>query len=323
MPSARIVIPDDDPVFYGRPDHPQIERLRSYGEVVYHGVRPADLDELYGRMAEADAVINVRGYSKFTEEAFARLPRLKMVSVVGTGVDNFDLAAASRHGVAVCNTPGINYQAVAELALGLTLAVARHLPIADRQMRQGLWIQERGPELAGKTVGILGLGLIGQRFAQICTALGMRVIAWSFNQDPARAAACGVELVDRDELFRQADVVSLHIRSTPETLGFVGRRELALMKPTAILVNTARGAVVDAEALRDALVERRIFGAGLDVHVPEPYPLEQNIFKDLDNVVLLPHLGGSSWEAAERTQQMTVDNVIAFLEGRPEHVVNP
>ena len=323
MPPVRIVIPDDDPVYYGSPDHPQFERLRAYGEVVHYGTRPADLEELYRRLADADAAINVRGYSKFTEETFARAPRLKMVSVVGTGVDNFDLAAASRHGVTVCNTPGINYQSVAELGLGLLLAVARNLPISDRRMRQGIWQQDKGPELAGKTVGLLGLGLIGQRFAEMCGALGMRVIGWSFRHDPERAAACGVELVERDEVFRQADIVSLHIRATPETRGFVGRRELSLMKPTAILINTARGAVVDAEALRDALVERRIFGAGLDVHVPEPYPLKQNIFKDLDNVVLLPHLGGSTFESAERTQQLTVDNIIAFLEGRPENVVNP
>jgi phosphoglycerate dehydrogenase-like enzyme len=225
--------------------------------------------------------------------------------------------------VTVCNTPGVNSVAVAELALGLMLAAARHIRLGDRWMRDGLWQQERGPELRGKTLGLIGLGMIAQRLAELGRGIGMSVIGWSFTPNPERAAALGIELVERDEVFRRADVVSLHVRSTPETRGFVGARELALMKPSAILVNTARGAVVDAPALREALLAGQIAGAGLDVHVPEPHTLEANLFKDLDNVVITPHLGGSSYEASVRTQRMTVDNIIAFLEGRPVNVANP
>ena len=321
MARPKIVIPDDDPVAYGGMDNPDLQRLTECGEVVYYGTRPADRAEFFRRIADADALINVRGYSKFDDETFEHAPRLKLVSVLGVGTDNVDLEAARRHGVTVTNTPGSNYESVAEMALALALAVARTIPLSDRRMREGIWQQVRGPRLAGRTAGVVGLGLIGRHFARICQGLGMRTIGWSWSNDPERAAACGVELVERDELFRQADVVSLHLRSTPEARGFVGRRELALMKPTAILVNTARGAVVDQEALYETLKERRIFGAGLDVHVPEPLPLELNIFKDLDNVVLMPHGGGSTWEAAAKTQQMPVDNIIAFFAGRPENVV--
>ena len=321
MPHPRIVIPDDDPVAYGSIDHPDLRRLTDIGEVVYYGTRPADRAEFFRRIADADALINVRGYSKFDEETFANAPKLKHVAVLGVGIDNVDVEAARRHGVTVTNTPGANFESVAEIAMGLVLAVARTIPLSDRRMREGIWQQVRGPRLYGRTAGIVGLGIIGRHFARICQGFGMRTIGWSRSQDPQRAAECGVEMVERDELFRQADVVSLHLASTLETRGFVSHHELSLMKPTAILVNTARGAVVDAPALYECLKEHRIFGAGLDVHVPEPYPLEQNIFKDLDNVVLMPHGGGSTWEAAAKVQQMPVDNLIAFFQGNPTNVV--
>lgn len=319
----KIVIPDDDPAFYGAANHPELGRLEAYGEVRWYGTRYPDREEFFRRCAEAEVVVNVRGYSKFDEEALERLPRLKLVSVVGTGTDNVDLAAARRRDVTITNTPGVNSGAVAELALGLMLSTARHIALGDRWMRAGLWQQRRGPELRGRTLGLVGVGLIAQRLAHLARGIGMQVIGWSFTQDPERAAAAGIELVERDDVFRRADVVSVHVRSTPETRGFVGRRELKLMKSSAILINTARGAVVDAPALREALVEGSIAGAGLDVHLPEPLPPDQNLFKDLDNAVITPHLGGSSFEAATRTQQVTVDNVIAYLEGRPEHVANP
>jgi phosphoglycerate dehydrogenase-like enzyme len=322
MASVNIVIPDDDPPYYDSAEHPQLRRLEAYGKVIYHGTRFADRAEFFRRIEPADVILNVRGYSKFDEEGLAAAPRLKMISIVGRGTDNVDLAAAKRRGVVVSNTPGTNHITVVETALGLMLAVMRKIPISDRRLREGTWREERGPELYDKTLGVLGLGIIGARMAELGRALGMRVIAWSFTHDLTRAAAVGAELVERDEVFRQADVVSVHVLSTAETHGFVGRRELALMKPTAYLINTARGAVVDADALRCALLDGRIAGAGLDVHVPEPLPLKENRFADLDNVVITPHLGGSSWEAVERMRVMTVENAIAFLKGRPVNVVN-
>ena len=320
---VQIVIPDDFPPAYGSAEQEDLRRLAPYGPVTLYDTRFADRAEFFRRIAPAHVVINVRAYSLFDDEALAQAPNLRMISILGTGTDNVDLEAAARRGVVVTNTPGVGAPSVAELSLGLMLAVTRAIPQSDARLRAGTWQHVEGPELEGKTLGLLGLGLIGQRFARLGQGLGMRVIGWSWRQDPERAAAAGVELVERDELFRQADVVSIHLRNSPEARGLVGRRELALMKPTAYLINTARAAIVDQDALVEALRERRIAGAGLDVFLQEPLPPEANPFKDLDNVVLMPHAGAVTREANARSRKMPVDNIIAFLEGRPEHVVNP
>lgn len=319
-----IVIPDDFPPMYASVDQVDLVRLRPYGAVRLHTTRAADRSELFTRLAPAEVVINVRAYTALDDEAFSHAPRLRMVSILGTGTDNVDLAAASRRGITVTNTPGVGAPSVAELTLALMLALVRAIPLSDARVRQGAWQHVEGPELAGKTLGLLGLGAIGAYVARLARALGMHVIAWSFAHDPARAERLGVELIaERDEVFRRADVVSVHLRNTPEVRGLVGGRELALMKPGAYLINTARGALVDEAALADALRVRRIAGAALDVFTEEPLPPGRNHFVDLDNVILTPHTGAVTREANARSRAMPVDNIIAFLEGRPEHVVNP
>lgn len=323
MPDVQIVVPDDYPVMYGGSEQEDLQRLRTYGPVIVHGSRFADRSEFFERIAPAEVIINVRAYSLFDEEALERAPRLKLISILGTGTDNVDLSAATRRGVAVCNTPGVGAVSVAELALGLMLAVARGIPLSDRRLRSGIWQHDEWPDLDGKTLGLLGLGAVGQRFARLGAALGMRIIAWSYRYDRERAAACGAELVERDDVFRQADVVSVHLRNTEDARGSVGARELALMKPVAILINTARAVIVDQDALIEALRQGRIAGAGLDVYLQEPLVIEVNPFKDLDNVVLMPHAGAATRESNARQRTMPVDNIIAFLEGRPAHIVNP
>jgi phosphoglycerate dehydrogenase-like enzyme len=208
------------------------------------------------------------------------------------------------------------------LTIGLMLATVRAIPLSDGRVRKGEWQHVEGPELEGKTLGLLGLGAIGSRVARMGRGLGMRVIAWSVTRDEARAAQLGVDRVSsRDEVFERADVVSVHLRNTPEMRGVVGARELALMKPTAYVINTARGALVDAEALAAAVRAGKLAGAGLDVFTEEPLPVERNPFRDLPNVVLTPHLGAVTREANARSRAMPVDNIIAFLEGRPQNVV--
>jgi D-3-phosphoglycerate dehydrogenase len=317
-----IVIPDDFPPTYGSLDQADLRRLAPHGTVVLHTSRSAARGELFARLADADVVINVRSYTALDDEAFAHAPRLRMVSILGTGTDNVDLAAASQRGIVVTNTPGVGAPSVAELTIGLLLAVTRAIPISDARLRRGEWQHVEGPELEGKTLGVLGLGAIGSRVARLGRGLGMQVIAWSYSADEARAAALGVELVPSDEVFRRSDVVSVHLRNTPEARGFVGARELGLMKPSAILLNTARAALLDQPALVAALRENRIAGAGLDVYLEEPLPPASNPFLDLPQVVLTPHVGAVTHEAAARSRAMPVDNIIAFLEGRPEHVVN-
>jgi D-3-phosphoglycerate dehydrogenase len=264
----------------------------------------------------------VRAYTALDDEALSHAPALKVVSILGTGTDNVDLEAAKRRGITVTNTPGVGAPSVAELTIGLMFGLVRSIPISDARLRQGTWQHVEGPELAGKTLGLLGLGAIGQYVARLGQALGMRVIAWSYSADPVRAQRLGVELVERDEVFRRADVVSVHLRNTPEVRGIVGARELALMKPSAYLINTARGALVDDSALASALRAEKIAGAALDVYTEEPLPPERNPFRELTNVVLTPHIGAVTREANTRSRAMPVDNIIAFIEGRPVNVVN-
>jgi D-3-phosphoglycerate dehydrogenase len=323
MPSVKIVVPDDFPISYGSVTHPDLARLQQYGDVVTHTTRFADRDEFFSRIGEADVVINVRAYSRFDDEALSKAPKLKLISIQGVGTDNVVLEAARARGVVVTNTPGVNSVSVAEMAIGLIFAVVRAIPLSDRRMREGIWQHPPAFELQGKTLGLLGLGAIGSYTAKLAAGLGMKTIAWSWNNDPERAARLGVELVDRDELFRRADIVSVHLRNTPEARGSVGKHELYLMKPSAILINTARAAILDQDAVVEALQAGKIAGAGFDVYLTEPLPPEENPFKDLDNVVLQPHAGGVTAESSERSNRAPVDNVIAFLEGRPVNVVNP
>jgi phosphoglycerate dehydrogenase-like enzyme len=304
-----IVIPDDAPPAYGSLEQADLLRLAAFGTIALHTTRAADRAELFARLAPAEAVINVRALTSLDAEALDHAPRLKLISVMGTGTDNI--------------APAVGARSVAELTLGLLLAVSRAIPLSDRRVRAGTWQHVEGPELEGKTLGLLGLGAIGSQMARFGRALDMRVVAWSVRQDPERAARLGVELVDRDELFRVSDVVSIHLRNTPEMRGLVGARELGMMKAGAYLLNTARGALVDEHALAEALRSGRLAGAGLDVFTQEPLPVDRNDFTDLPNVVLTPHLGAVTVEANTRSRAMPVDNIIAFLEGRPIHVVSP
>ncbi len=317
---VRIVIPDDFPPAYA--GRPELDRLRRLGDTAVYSTKAATHEELLERMRGARVVLNVRSYTIFDAALLDDLPQLAHVAVFGTGTDNIDLGAATARGVTVSNAPGANARSVAEQAIALTLAVARSLPWHDREVRAGRWIHHEGPELDGKTFGVVGLGAIGGHIARMAAGLGMRVIAWSPTHDAERAGRLGVMLVELDELLRTADVVSLSIAAGERTRGLIGARELALMKPSAILINTARGALIDEDALVQALRDERIFGAGLDVYGVEPLSAGHP-FTTLDRVVLSPHAGWVTKEARERLLRLPVDNIAAFLAGTPQNLVNP
>src|SRR2546423_10496098 len=211
----QIVVPDDDPPTYGSATQADLQRLAGYGDVVVYTPRAADRNELFERLAEAEIIINVRAYTLLDDEAQQHAPRLRLISILGTGTDNVDLGAAKQRGIVVTNTPAVGAPSVAELTIGLLLAVARAIPISDARLRNGEWQHVEGPELEGKTLGVLGLGAIGSRVARLGQGFGMRVIAWSFSQNEDRAARLGVELVPKDDLLQSADVVSVHLRNTP------------------------------------------------------------------------------------------------------------
>ena len=315
----QIAVPDDFPVvFEGTAAH---ARAKSLGEVRVFSARGADEEaELIRRIDRARIAINIRAHARFTEGVFAACKHLEMVSIWGTGTDNIDLDAAGRHGVTVTNTPGTNALAVAEHTLALMLALARRIPRIEREMREGQWPRELLTQLFGKTVGVFGTGAIGARVITLTKAIGMEPLAWSLRGQPERIAALGARAASKDDILKEADVVTLHLRLVPETRGFLGRRELGAMKRTALLVNTARGALIDREALLDALAQGRIAGAALDVFHEEPLKPADPIL-GRDNVVLSPHNAGQTPEVIRDGLLRAVQNVEAFLAGHPTDVV--
>lgn len=277
----------------------------------------ATVDEAAQALAGFDVICLLRERMPVPAELLARLPRLKLIVVTGAHNRTLDLAAAQARGVTVTHTRGgDSYYATTELALGLMIACARHLAFEDRGMRRGLWQRTVGTTLHARTLGLLGLGRMGSRMAELGRALGMRVLAWSPNLTPERAEAGGAAYADKATLFREADVVSIHLVLGERTRGLVGAAELALMKPSAFLVNTSRGPIVDEAALIAALRERRIAGAGLDVYDVEPLPPEHPL-RGLDNVVLSPHLGFVTEGTYRTFYQDMVECIAAWRAGAP------
>lgn len=311
MSDALIVVPDDFPaVFEGSAAH---ERAKVLGAVQLCSERGADdAGELARRIGGAKVAVNIRAYAPFTEAVFAACPNLKLVSIWGVGTDNVDLEAAKRRGVTVCNTPGANAIAVGEHAIALMMAVARKIPQIDRDMRKGEWPREMLGQLHGKTLGVLGTGAIGTHVAKLARAFGMTVLEWGARRGSA---------AERDDILKAADFVSLHVRLTPQTRGFIGAREFALMKREAILINTGRGALVDRDALHEALANQRIGGAGLDVFHDEPLKAGDAIL-GFANTVLSPHNAGQTAEVRRDGLLLTIQNVERFLAGKPQNVVS-
>jgi D-3-phosphoglycerate dehydrogenase len=315
-----IVVPDDNPPAMA--GTPALARLRRVGEVQVHDSDATDAGVLAERLRQAEVAINIRGRTRFTAEVLQACSRLRLISIWGTGTDNVDLKAAAERGITVTNTPGANAIAVAEHTIALMLAVVKRLVQADQAMRQGGWPRNLVPQLRGKRLGIVGTGLIGREVAGMARGLGMEVVAWSYHPSRDLATKLGLRYVGVEELLRTSDVVSLHLRATPEAARFLGKERLALMKSSAVLVNTARGALVDEAALLEALRENRIAGAALDVFDAEPLP-PAHPFTTLPNVVVTPHSAGMTPEVIQIGLTMAVENIENFLRGEPTHVVPP
>lgn len=312
------VIPDDFPAVFSLSD--QMERLREVGEVRAYPSRAEDEAELARRLEGAAAVVNMRSFTRFTESLCAACPELRLISISGTGTDNIDLAAAARRGVLVCNTPEANSDSVAEHTWALLLALARGLREMETRLRAGEWWHHYGTELRGKTLGLVGLGRIARRVARMAQGFGMEVLAWSHTADEGRAREAGVTLVELDELVARADVVSLHLRLSEKSRGLLDEGRLRRMKPTALLVNTARGALTDEFALARALAEGRLAGAALDCYAEEPLPADHPL-RTAPNTLLIPHAGWMTREARERMLSEPVDNILAWLQGQPQNLV--
>ncbi|MEQ4204589.1 phosphoglycerate dehydrogenase [Actinopolymorpha sp. B17G11] len=274
----------------------------------------ANRSELLAAVTDVDALL-VRSATKVDSEVLTAASRLKVVARAGVGLDNVDVRAATQAGVMVVNAPQSNIVSAAEHAIGLLLAVARNIPAAHVSLKAGEWKRSKftGVELHDKTLGVLGLGRIGVLVAQRLAAFGMKVVAYDPYVQPGRAAQMGVRLVPLDELLATSDAITVHLPKTPETAGIVGEAELAKAKPGAIIVNAARGGIIDEHALYVALKEGRVAGAGIDVFVTEPST--DSPLLELDNVVVTPHLGASTAEAQEKAGVAVAKSVRLALAG--------
>ena len=262
-----------------------------------------------------NAVIANRERTRFDRALLEALPDLRVIAQTGNHVYHIDLPAAEALGIIVAKATGRFSRGAAELAIGFMIALMRHIPASDRAMKDGIWRTPATPVLNGKTLGIVGLGHVGGHVAKIASAIGMRILAWSPRLDPQKAARAGAVPVALDELLAASDVISIHATLTPESRGLIDARRLGLMKRSAILVNTARGAIVDEAALVAALAQGRIAGAGLDVFAEEPLPPGHPLTK-LPNVILTPHLGWPTDQAYADFAEAAADALIAWLDGR-------
>jgi phosphoglycerate dehydrogenase-like enzyme len=285
-------------------------------------------DEAVSMLQPFDVLCTVRERMSMPRSLFQRLPNLRLVTIIGMSLPNLDMAAATEHGVIVAHSNFANpiykgvFNATPELTWGLMIAVVRHFELASRQMRAGGWQSTVGTILAGRTLGLLGLGRIGKRMAAYGRAFEMPVIAWSQNLTDEAAEAAGARRVEKDELFRLSDVLSIHVQLSQRTRGLVTARELALMKPEAYLINTSRGPIVVEADLIAALKAGRIAGAGIDVFDVEP-PAADHPFRTMDNVTITPHLGYVTHETLTAFYTDTLEAVVAFADGAPIRVANP
>ena len=301
---------------------PSWQRLADRASVEVFRDTLTDHAALAQRLSWFEILVLIRERTRFPAPLLQRLPALEMLALTGRNFGQVDVEAATERGILVTDTEGSAASPI-ELTIGLILAAVRRIPQEDAAMRIGRWQMSVGVELKGKTLGILGLGRIGSRIAGFGTFLGMRVLAWGPTLTDERAAACGVTRVSLDRLFRDSDVISVHLRLSDVSRGLVTANLLRCMKPTAFLINTARGPIVDEAALFECLVERRIAGAGLDVYGVEPLPGSHPLLA-LDNVVLTPHLGYVTQETYRIFFEQVVESVAAYLDGQvPPRCINP
>ena len=318
MNRRKIVVPGDSPPQIQ--GSPHLERLKPYGDVVVYTDRPETGEAQVRRAEDADILINSRGLVKWPAELLQQLPKLKLISLCSIGTDMIGLDEAEKRGITVCNQPGRTAPVVAEHGFGLMFGLAKRSAFLTAAMKAGGWPRMDNVYLQGKTLGIIGTGHIGAEMARLGRAIGMNVIAWTYHPSAARAQALGVQFVSLDALLQTSDVVSLHVRLTEESHHLIGEGELAAMKPGALLINVARGGVIDTNALIGALNSGHLGGAAIDVYDQEPLPADHPLLA-CEQVILTPHCADMTPEGVELLNEGAVDNIIAFLEGTPQNVV--
>lgn len=295
--------------------------LPAGSEVISFRDHLSDEAAIAERLKDFEVVVGMRERTPFPRTLLERLPNLKLLITTGGRNASFDVAAANERGVTVCGTGGLGTP-TAELTWGLLLALARQIPHEDRAIREGRWQTTLGSSMDRATLGLVGLGNLGRQVAAVGRTFGMEIVAWSPNLTEERATEGGAKLVTKDELFQRSDYVSVHMALGDSTRGLVGEREIGLMKPTAYLVNTSRGPIVDERALTKALAAKQIAGAAVDVFDVEPLPRDHP-FLALDNLILTPHIGYVSRESYTVFYRHVLEDIQAFLDGNPVRVVQP
>jgi len=313
-----LVIPGDEPTQIT--GSPQLARLQERAEVRLYSDRPPSIEEQVKRAADAELMINSRGQVKWPAEAIQSLTKLRMISTCSIGTDSIDLNAARGQDIVVSNIPGKTAPVVAEHAFALMMAVAKRVAYQTKELKEGRWAQPKNVYLNGKTLGVIGTGSIGAAMCRLANAIGMNVIAWTFNPSAERAEQLGVTFCDLDTLLAKSDVVSIHLRYSPDSHQLIDAVQLAKMKAGALLINTARGNVTDNEAVAASLSDGHLGGVGLDVFDVEPVPADHPIMK-CEQVVLTPHCADQTPEGSELLNSGAVDNVFAYLDGKPQNVV--
>jgi phosphoglycerate dehydrogenase-like enzyme len=302
---------------------PAYEKLRSRADVTLIGKRLENSDAIVAGLRDYDVLLLMRERTSLSDREYAGLPNLKFIAQTGRTTRHLDLANATRRGIAVAGTPADNGVSTMELTIALILALLRKIPQVNLRMREESWPAIAGSTLAGKTVGVLGFGRIGREVARILKAFGeTRVLGHSRSLTADRAAEVGAESVPFETLFKESDILTIHIQSTAETRGMVGERELALMKRGALLVNTARGPIVSETAMIRALESGQLGGVGLDVYDVEPLPMDHPL-RRFDNAILMSHRGYATMEILRERYQQALANILDYLDGKPVRLLNP
>lgn len=318
MNRLKIVVPGDaPPQIQGSP---HLQRLEPYGNVILYKDRPETDNEKIRRAIDADILINSRGLVKWYADVLKQLPKLKLISLCSIGTDMIDLETAKQQGIVVCNQPGRTAPVVAEHSFGLMFALAKRTAYMTQSLKAGKWPRMDHIYLQGKTLGIIGTGHIGSEMARLAHAIGMNVIAWTYNPTTEKANKLGVQYVSFEDLLRLSDVVSLHVKLTDDSNHLIGESELTMMKSDALLINVARGNIVDTDALVEALNSGSIGGAAIDVYDQEPLPKDHPLLS-CEQIILTPHCADMTPEGVELLNEGAVDNIIAYLEGKPKNVV--
>ncbi|PZM67592.1 D-2-hydroxyacid dehydrogenase family protein [Paenibacillus dendritiformis] len=314
----KVVILDDWEHIYG--DNEDVARLKEHFDVEIFHDRPSR-ETLIERLQHADIVIPIRERTKFDKDILKRIPHVKLIAQTGSGLAHIDMNEANQYKIPVATTPG-GSSAVAELIFAFMLAYSRKLIKNHEELKSGIWTEDYGYGLEGKVIGIIGLGKIGSKVAQIANVFNMKVVAWGPRLTAERAAEQGVDYIPLEQLLKQSDYISLNVRLVEETKHLLKEQHFELMKKNAFLINTSRGKVIDEEALIQALRDNRIGGAGLDVFTEEPLR-PNHPFLELDNVILSPHIGWKTDNMFKLFMKHAVNNIISyFLMDSPTRIVN-